>query len=301
MDNTYFMLFLFITGLSIFVCANMSELPDNFSASATFKACLKLLLVLSTILVSLPVGCWLCNRKCYGQNSLLSENNIYNSSILIIGIMTTVAGGILYGEINKYNETNSDNKVNIKPSGLIIGFGLLLFVVPLCIMLYNRYSQYKKLKEFITIKNRNENERIGRIRDKAAAEAAAANKVKTDAAKAAAKEKADAIAAAKAKIDADAAAAKAKVDADANRLLEEQKQQKEIVDQLLKDQVTARYQKQQKREALQAEQKKAAQAAILAQKQAELHQVKGKAARLEEQLIDDDHLVDYGKGMVRLD
>jgi len=137
-NNTFIFTFLFLIGLFLFSMITWLEynLPTNFILSNSFWLSLRILLVLSTIFIILPISFLLCNKSCnYGllSSKLTPEfkSNIYLLMIMIIGIIIIVCGTIIKAEI--------DTDIN-EPAWGIIGMGISLLLLSISLIAWKYYK-----------------------------------------------------------------------------------------------------------------------------------------------------------------
>ena len=123
-NNNFIFAFLFLIGLYLFGMITWLEgnLPEKFIISTIFWLSLRILLIISTIFMILPISFLLCNKSCIGTLTSITKhtNIIYFITLFILGGIMIVCGTIIKGEI--------DADIN-KPAWGIIGMGVSLLII----------------------------------------------------------------------------------------------------------------------------------------------------------------------------
>ena len=123
-NNNFIFAFLFLIGLYLFGMITWLEynLPERFITTTIFWLSLRILLIISTIFMILPISFLLCNKSCIGTLTSITKhtNIIYFITLFILGGIMIVCGTIIKGEI--------DADIN-KPAWGIIGMGVSLLLI----------------------------------------------------------------------------------------------------------------------------------------------------------------------------
>ena len=158
-NNIFIFGFLFLIGLLLFSMITWLEynLPENFILSTNFWVCLRILLVISTIFMILPISFLMCYKSC--SNNLISiplitknTNIIYYITLFITGVIMISCGTIIKSEI----ETDIND-----PAWGIIGMGISLSLLSICLI---AWKFYKDNKDSSNKSKRQEADRIEAVR-----------------------------------------------------------------------------------------------------------------------------------------